>query len=160
MTVVMPTFPAGHAPTSDEFAALLPLVAYKAVDETVNNNATLQDDDALFVPVLASATYEMRCHVFYNSGATPDIKFGWTGPSGADLRWMSIDAFNTTWLKKPIGGTVSIGTTGVDEGALFVGTLITSTTAGILQLQWAQNGANASDTKVLAGSSLVLRRII
>jgi hypothetical protein len=159
VTALPTSLPAGHEPSADELTALLPIFAYKLFDETVNNTATLQNDDELLATVKASATYEVFCHVFFNSGTSPDIKFGWTGPSGATLDWTSVDPFNTSWAKKSISGSIAIGTSGANESALLIGVLIVSTTAGTLQLQWAQNGAIASDTSVLAGSYLRLRRV-
>lgn len=159
MTVAMPTFPSGHEPSPEEFGVLLPLAAIKSVTETVNNSAALQNDDELFVSVLANATYEVWCQVFYVSGTTPDIKFGWTGPAAATFTWASIDAFNGSWVDQSISGSVAIGTSGSNESAIFAGLLKVGANAGTLQLQWAQNGANASNTQVLANSYLVARRI-
>jgi hypothetical protein len=154
-----PTFPSGHKPDADEFGALLSIFAIKTLNEIVNNSATLQNDNELLATVAASSTYEVYCHLFYTSGTSPDIKFGWTGPSGATLTWTSVDPFNTSWAKKSIGDSLAIGTSGADESALLIGVLVVSTTAGTLQLQWAQNGAIASDTIVYANSYLRLRRV-
>lgn len=44
---------------------------------------------------------------------------------------------------------------GTNRGILIMGWVVNSTNAGNVQLQWAQNTADASDTKVKAGSWLV-----
>lgn len=141
------------------FTAVTSLKAIKTIDEKVNNTTTLQADDELFVAVAANATYAMRCQVFFNSGVTPDIKFGWTGPAGAAMRWGSLDTFNTPWGQKDIGNALAIGAAGSDEFALFVGLLQVAGAGGNLQLTWAQNGATVSDTWVRAKSYIVLTPI-
>lgn len=139
-----------------------PVAARKTVNETVNNSAALQNDDALFVAVVANAVYDVKLVLHYTSGTTPDLKIGWTAPSGATMVWggylfSTASAFTATG-NNAVGTVVALGGLGADVSAVFDGTVVTSTTAGTLQLQWAQNTANASDSTVYAGSFLELRR--
>jgi hypothetical protein len=147
------------------------LFVSKGADQTVNNSTVLVNDSALALSVVANAKYILEAYVKYDSGTTPDIKFAWTGPAGATLDWIP----NTP----PAGATgvnsaLSVGNTAIGDGAAvaaggvgagtavvahMTGTLTVAGTAGSLQLRWAQNTGDASDTKVLAGSWLRLTRV-
>lgn len=145
---------------------LRPVFARKTSDETVNNSATLQNDDQLALAVEASVVYRLEMMLIVNSGTTPDFKFAWTYPS-------SLTMFYSAHIASPAGGgtgsdlngpyietTVpALGTLGSDQILRADGIVIVSSTAGTLQLQWAQNTANASNTTVKTGSHLILRRL-
>lgn len=166
-----PTWLAGEEITADKLNSLI-TAAIKTTSEAVTSSTTLQNDDALFVSVAASATYRMDLLLLHDSDATAaaDIKVGWTGPAGATMHWGVVGANTASTSSTTVpnsnmqtalitetasfGGGDSTGTT-----ALVAGTLVTSTTAGTLQLQWAQETSNAVATNVRAGSHLVLTRI-
>lgn len=158
------TFAAGDKPTAAQLDDLAPRYAYKTGTETVNNTATLQNDDDLFLTVAASTRYDFELFIVYNSGTTPDLKLGWTLPTGATNRYMYQFFDGTNWVAAA-GGTavptagVALGGFGADLPARFKGTLNISTTAGTMQIQWAQNTANASNTSILSGSELKLTKI-
>lgn len=137
-----------------------PVSATKTNDETIISNATLQNDDELFVALAASTIYDFRLDLFYNSGATPDLKIGWTFPTGTTMRYALHGYFGAVvqsfYLIQTDMGILD-GTAG-NFAATAEGTVITSTTAGTLQFQWSQNTLTASNSTVLTGSSLVLRR--
>lgn len=145
----------------------MPKIIRKTSDETVNGSNTLQNDDALVYALAASEKVVFQCFIAYNSGATPDIKAAFTVPASATIVW------NTASAVADAGGTVQMranrttsGTamdlqgTGGDATVLLVGTVINSTNAGDLQLQWAQNTSDASDTKVLANSWLRVEKTV
>lgn len=169
--MVYPSIPAGRRITGALLESMLPLVAYKATTEPVTSSTTLQNDDDLVLSVEANATYEMDLKLFHDSDATVagDIKIGWVGPSGATMNWgvhgaNSAATSSTSALAnmqtRVIGEVAAFG--GGDSSgtvALAFGVLVTSSTAGTLQLQWAQETSNAVATNVRAGSLLKLRRI-
>jgi hypothetical protein len=137
----------------------LPTVAYKDTNETVNNTAVIQNDDELVLAVAASTKYFFELYVPYNSGATPDLKVGWTLPSGATNIWQ-IDYFDTSAVAQK-GQSSSVPTTGFAIGGFgadlyvrFLGSISISSTAGNMQVVWAQNTANASNSTVYAGAFL------
>jgi hypothetical protein len=138
-----------------------PVTVRKTTNETVNNSTTLQNDDELFIAVEASVTYDFEAEIIYNSGATPDLKFGWTFPSGLTMFYAVYAAGGGTFLGyNEIETSVpAVDGAGAAVGVLLKGTVIVSSTAGTLQLQWAQNALNASNTIVQAGSYIRLRRI-
>lgn len=141
----------------------------KTADETVNNSDVLQDDDELTLPVAANATYVVDCWVVYDSNTTPDIKFAFTGPASATMEWTTNalgssaagGTGSTTTTRATIAGNLPCG--GVGAGTRVVATirglLMTAGTAGSLTLQWAQNTADATETKVRANSWMRLVRV-
>jgi hypothetical protein len=133
----------------------------KLVDETVNNSATLQNDDVLLASVAANQAYEFELFLLYNSGTTPDFKFGWTFPSGLVMAYAVFAAGGGTFLG--YGQTQAtvpvIDGAGSQIGALCKGSISGTYSAGTLQLQWAQGAANASNTILMAGSYLRLKPV-
>lgn len=130
-------------------------VGFKTVQETVNNNNILQNDDQLFASVDANTRYFFTSRFVYTSNATADIKFGFTYPVGATA---SFTLFGTG-----AGGSVLAGfnftetsIAALEGGTGVAGTMLGSwtigSTPGTVQLVWAQNVTNASDTIVLPGS--------
>lgn len=160
-----------HKLVVSDFDAL-GIAVRKTSNETVTSSTTLQNDDQLMLPVAASAVYIMDAVIFY-SGHTANLgglKLGWTGPSGATMRWnnfannFGVAPAETQYniSSEPIGGTPrGIGTIGAGNIAACrpSGTLAVSTTSGNLQLQWAQWLSNAVGTIVHADSVLRLFRI-
>lgn len=137
--------------------ATLPLVAIKTADETVNSagsGSTLQDDDDLKLALGADETWDIILTLRYTSEATPAIKVAIVVPSGANfdgvgtVRGASGQRMVEAASAGPFGGT------GQDETIIIMGTVRMGATAGDVQLQWAQNTADAADTSVLIGSSI------
>lgn len=136
----------------------------KTADETVNNSTTLQDDDHLVFAMAANTSYLVNAVFLLDAtGTTPDFKFGWTVPSGCTMIWAS--SGGSSWES---GSALSMasesaalvadsrsGTTGAEYQAI----VRNGATAGNLQLQWAQNTANGSDSKVLKHSHLIIRNL-
>lgn len=139
------------------------IAARKTADEVVNNSSTLQNDNHLSWPVAANAVYEMRLELVYVTGTTPDIKFGWTYPSGLTMVWQHRGtdlSGNVAFRGNYNAATVlGIGGTTFEEYVTLTGLITVSSTAGTLQLQWAQSTANASDTTLRSGSYGILTRI-
>lgn len=146
----------------------------KTADETINNSAALQDDDALILPVGTSETWFFETVVRYSSNATADIRFGWSGPTGATMEWgrghvatssgpgiNSLGGSGTPTALSAIGDTLNLA--GVASGSVHImlaGWIFTDSTAGSVTLRWRQDTADVSDTKVLKGSFIRARKII
>lgn len=149
-----------HDPIGHTHTAYEPVFVRKSADETVNNSATLQDDDALGKLLTVSSTYEFELLILYNSGATPDLKFGFTGPAGSSANWAAIsNSTPVVSVPKVLADTLTVDGTGADATVLVKGIFVMGATAGGLQLQWAQATANASNTIVRAGSYLRIRKV-
>lgn len=132
------------------------LFARKTSNETVNNSAVLQNDNELAVPVVANIVYKMFLRLIVNTGTTPDFKMLFTFPAGLTMSLHNTES--TIPLSVPYDQTVTaaMSGTGSDMIILVEGIVLVSSTAGTLQLQWAQNTQTVSDTIVKINSSLLL----
>lgn len=147
------------------FTAVTPLFVRKTSDETVNNSAALQNDDTLVLAMAANTTYLLDLRLIVNTNATADFKYTFTVPAGATGNTHLFTGSNpdtaATSLQGPSSITATAAASGVaaDQVILVQGIVIVSSTAGNLQFQWAQNTANASDTKVKTNSYMVLTKV-
>jgi hypothetical protein len=143
---------------------------YCTADTTVNNSTTLVNVTGLSASLEANAKYSMDGFIAYTSGATPDIKFAWTVPSGATGWWAAWST--STAAAGTVGSVVSFWDTTFTAAQSAGGSdtlsgncsclphaYVVTTNAGTIQLQFAQNTANASNTIVRAGSWLRFRRV-
>lgn len=141
---------------------LLP-TAHKEADETVNNNTGLQDDDDLVVTLEANKYYAFELWLEFNSTAVADIKFAFTIPAGATVEWGHLRYTGASLVLALISGTGTSSPAdgaGADSNVYIRGFVYTAAAAGDLQLQWAQQVLEATDTKVLEGSWLKVVRLL
>lgn len=165
----LPSILAGDRPTGDDwvllFAAiqgLAPVFARKTADEIVNNSAVMQNDNHLFGTVSANAQYRVSLRLRVTTGVTPDFKFQFTLPAAASGFYTvlgigagaaALALFDDSMvLPQTIEG-------GSASQVLAEGLIVVGANAGVVQLQWAQNVANVSDTTVFTESYLELRRV-
>ncbi len=134
--------------------------AKKTTDNpTVNNSETLVTVDEMLVPVEANKNYTFLLLLYLTqANNTPDFKFGWAYPSGTTMEW-NCNSFNT-----PAGSTQSSEvayTTGITGNiSLFIyGHIQVSSTAGNIQLKFAQNTATSVNNNVKTGSMLLLLEV-
>lgn len=121
------------------------------------SSTALQNVTALVVPLPATAgmVFRWRSVVYYDASGTADIKFAYTIPAGATMRW-SIHGLNTaatgsTYATTTASGTaVAVGATGVGttHPAFLEGEITMGGTAGNLQLQAAQNTGDATNINI------------
>lgn len=141
---------------------IAPLGAPKFADEPVTSSTALQNDDALFLPVAASAFYIFVCYLDYEGGTqgASDIKWQWSVPALSTMKYGNLNNNNAGTLvgatSHAAAATVIAGTNGAGTlmSAWMFGSLITGGTAGTMQLQWAQNASSATATIVHAQSFL------
>lgn len=135
----------------------------------VNNSTALVNDPTLVVAVDSGGTYEWECTVFYDSSTTADIKFAWVTPTFSAMRWTG-QALATTAAANE--GDIKIATivtsaASVSFGGIGVATVIsikfegfiTTTAAGNIQLQFAQQNLDATNTTLRNGSNLKVWRV-
>jgi len=144
----------------------------KSASETVNNSTTLQNDDHLLGSVAASEVWTFMFVLFVSGVQASDIRIDVIGPSGSTVTFgviglttgstnVSNSSMNT--IGNLLGGT-NIGSVGTDSATghttvLVMGSCVNSTTAGDLQLRWAQNTADVSDLIVRSQSFLTMWRV-
>ena len=126
----------------------------KTSSETVNNSTTLQNDDTLKFPVGASEVWTFRFVLQATSSTVADLKFAVTAPTGAvcEVSYLDTETAESN-AQYGCGATITnITGNGTDDVYEITGTVTNGTTAGDVQLQWAQNTAEATNTIVYSGS--------
>jgi hypothetical protein len=135
-------------------------IIYKSADETVNNSTTLQDDDHLSFSIAANEAWAFHLCLFYRAATTPDVKYALTVPASATYQLFSVQQFQAVGDGAAITTAVANGSgASVTEGEMASGVVVNGANAGTVQLQWAQNTANASNTKVLQGSYIIATKL-
>jgi len=137
-------------------------VKRKTANESLNTNTTLQNDDHLVWAVVANAVYLLDLCLIYNTSAVPNIKIGFTFPSGLTMTYggvyvntsggLTVGQFNQA-------STPAFGGLAADTPQRFAGVVRVGGTGGNLQLQFAQNTSNAAATALQADSFGVLTRV-
>ncbi len=141
------------------------ILAIKAADETVNSGSTgstLQNDDDLLFAVGVNEEWLVEVFLLRNTGATPDWKFQWSVPASCTIDGECTEHVGGSWGGEAFSEAAAVAIIdggGADIPTSMWGIVRVAGTAGNVQLQWAQNTADAGDTKVLRGSMLVARRI-
>lgn len=169
-------FASGTKLTAQALNDLLYGVAMTA-DVTVNNSTTLVNATGLVIPLSANATYGLDGWLHWTSNPTADIKFKFTLPASTTGFWTGIGPVVNT---APVVGSerknyVDMGSVDITNALAFAGDdeftssvyisavprgyIVTGATAGNLQLQFAQNTADVSNTILRAGSQLRLTRL-
>lgn len=144
-----------------------PTLVMKTANENVASSTTLQDDDHLFFSVDANSTYVFRGVFWITAALAADVKFAATAPSGATLLFAVSgngvarnDGLVQMGATQTSGAAIATGantTANIMQG-WFEGTVTTSSTAGTLQIQWAQNTSDVNNATVYAGSWIEYRK--
>jgi len=130
-------------------------------------NITLQDVTNMSVTVAASSSYWVRMLLFYQSPAASQIKIGWSAPAGATLAWTtgalasSVTAASSGVIEKlayAIGSVPVLGVDGATTVTALVDGWLGSGAGGTFKLQAAQSVSSASQSTIIAGSVLWLRK--
>lgn len=149
-----------------------------ADSNAVNNSTTLVNVNSAGTAALALAVgiSEVWLVRYYLRGSAPstssDFKFGFTGPSGADLKWGGLATYTSGDPAWGTGGTGSSPTTELSIGDTLAtasfngirpigvgGIYIGGGTAGTLQIQFAQNNPVSENTIIKANSIMIADRI-
>jgi hypothetical protein len=158
-------YAAGQVIRANEINAL-PQLYYVAADVVKNNSTVLADITGLSFQGDAGGIYLVEGMVCFKSNATPGIKLAWSipagvtgwggmqgtaGPTNRVSDWNAVAFLNDF--------TATFGLTGDDTswGAEICSPLAVATfgaNAGTMQLRFAQNTAQVSDTRIFAGSCL------
>ncbi|HSJ76867.1 MAG TPA: hypothetical protein VK899_11940 [Gemmatimonadales bacterium] len=139
-----------------------------AVDQVLTASSTVLQNITNMVATLpgtAGAIFAWRGHVFYDATTTADIKFAFTIPAAATMRWgmTALGPGGTNPIYTSITGSgtaISIGALGIGSVlyAVFSGEVTMGATPGNLQLQGAQNTSDPSVTTVFARSFMEVWR--
>ena len=123
--------------------------------DVVASSATLADVAGMSFAIGANEIWAMQMFGMFDAATTPDIKVGFTGPTGCAMTWAhtgtpTLNNAGTVVYNPPI----SIGGSwdGIGQGATnilattFAGTIVNGVTAGTIQLQYARSGASGTST--------------
>lgn len=146
------------------------IVARKTSTQSVNNSTTLVNDTQLVTPsLLPNSVWLVEGVIFYDASTAGDFKLAWTAPSGATLTWSGMGGgtgassapVNMGDQQRTLASAASYGGVGVGTivDVIVRGVLTISSTAGPLQMQFAQNTADATNCTVDVGSFLRLKQI-
>lgn len=166
-------FAAGQKLRASELDDRLAVFGRVLADVSVTNSTTLVNAAGLAVAMQANSIYAMDGYIAYTCNGTADVKFAISVPTGTvgswglyavavgstggegDISAARLDAFGDSSLVTAGGNSVGTGA----MSCLPRGLITTAATAGSLQVRFAQNTANATPTKIEAGSWLRLVRI-
>jgi len=145
--------------STSQVTALLQKSIIKTSDETVNNSSSLQNDDELKFLMLAGETWAFEMVIFYDTGTTPDIKFKFAGAPSLSALWSFVDSDPNIVQEMADSASRIGGGAGNKRACHIKGIVWNPSGMGNLTFQWAQNTADASDTKVLTGSNIIATRL-
>ena len=142
---------------------------YKSADQTLTASSTaLQNVTELVQAMPTAGTFSFRGLIYCDSSATADIKFAFTFPAGASVRWNIMgpptaggSTGDGTYTVTTVSDTsVSYGMAGAATilALQLEGDYVAGGTAGNLQLRAAQNAGEASNTIVRAQSRMEIWR--
>lgn len=148
------------------------LVARKTADETVTSSTTVQSDDHLTFAIGASEMWTVTYYLHAACvAANADFKAALSVPAGATgrlgvmgislsatLSEASVKNQSFPGLTTPLSAGVPATAT-ADTLILYHATIVNSTTAGNVVLQWAQNTSQADGVTLKSGSCLVATRL-
>ncbi|MCP3758222.1 hypothetical protein [Streptomyces sp. TBY4] len=171
--MVYPSAAAGRWIPASQLNAMQPLYVEKSADQSITSSTVNVNDNALLVPVEANAKYIVNGMLLYSAHSSADIRMGWTGPSDATFEWIihaqttatgGVASNGVVVDRQVIGNSAfPLGGFGAENSTFMTaplwGRLVTSTTAGTLQLNWAQQTSNATASIMRAGSWLMLTRV-
>ena len=140
------------------------LPARKASDKTIGGSSTLEDDADLFATLAANEIVHFDAYIRYKGPTTKDIRIGFTVPSGATLGFgpagnIRTDISDAIAIAGEQTTSLSLGTATTFRLIHLTGFVINGSNAGNLQLQWAQEVADASVTTVGKESRLFVWRV-
>lgn len=143
-------------------------VVTKQTDEARSSTATLADDAELKFAMEANTKYLVRGRIFFDTAATPDLKFGFNGPTSPTrvrVETRSVVPGATAYGTIAVASVyetsgIAVAGSGTTGGFIaFEAIIENGSTAGDFVFTWAQNTSNASSTTVLRGSYLEHRKV-
>jgi hypothetical protein len=126
------------------------------VQQTINDSVAFQTTTLTYA-VGANEDWAFQIYLLYNSGSTPDLKLEWSGiPSGGTGNWSGIGYTAGGAVDIQSHANLATDITAGGQGAVYAivlyGVYIGAGASGTLQLDFAQNTANASNTTIEVGS--------
>lgn len=143
----------------------------KPTDETINNVAVDQADDALTIAVAANGgTFQFRIQFFYSTSTAADLRCRLNAPAGTvgrigvnGIAGAGATDVSATSVTIESGTDLVVGGLGVGTAnalmAVLAGEVTIGANAGSLTFNWAQNAADPTNTVVYARSLFQVWRV-
>ena len=137
----------------------LPQAKCKTTDESVTSSTAYQDDDTFVFNIAADETWILNGFIQMSCPASGGMKFDLAVPAGAS-GYLSVTVDGLAWTNG-----VAIGAGGGNNAAVsndlasFSAYIVNSSTAGVIQLRWAQNISNGTASIIKRSSTLVATRV-
>jgi hypothetical protein len=169
LTLVGPPGPQGEPgpPGIQGPAGTVPVrFARKTSSQAIISSAVLVNDGELLISgLLPGEIWSFDALLVYEAHATPDIKFSFVAPAGSSGTWTILPT-TVAGGGLQVSSSLSFGGAQVAAGG-GLGTVIVVTARGILvvgsagslQLQWAQNSANANPSTLHAHSTIFATKV-
>ena len=176
MALVLPSLPAGHVTTAADFTALMAAItqaygigAVKTANEPVTSSTALQNDDELACALATATTYRLEARLYVFGAAAGDIKVALAFPANTTVQAFgghsivvgsvtsstSADVDAHAIVTQTTSPTAALSFGVPDTNGIVItlsATIVTTSTAGTLNLQWAQNASSGTGTVVQIGS--------
>lgn len=127
--------------------------AAKTADESVASSTTFQDDDHIKFWVGANESWAFNLVMRGTANASGGIKLRFTVPSGATCNGLAqitsyLTSTNVDWTT----GTSTLATLATTNLGGIFGYVVNGSTAGWVQLQFAQNTSFGTNTTIMKGT--------
>lgn len=144
-----------------------PIYAAKSADQAVNNSTVLVNASGMLWTLQPSATYEYRILLLQDANTTANFKLAFTFPAGARMDFgiatYVIGGVNTAlfsgFVNYASGTAIGVSGSGGVASIHIDGKIDVGVTGGVVQTQFAQNTANASNSNMKAGSHGTFRQV-
>lgn len=132
--------------------ALAPSRIVKSADESRTSDDVLSADDHLTFAVVAGKVYEVTGTLFLH-WQSPNISAAWDVPGDPTGLW--------TWTHTSNASTTTAEQTASNLTAqtILIRGVLQCDASGTATLTWAQSSSNATPSRVLAGSYLIVRQL-
>jgi hypothetical protein len=137
-------------------------ILYKDSDEDVTNSTAFQNDNDLNLTVAQGENWLVEWELIVTEGGGG---FKWQ-ITGSTSGWVAFDGVHFENTSGGVDATTQTAFsngdtwgTGFGDGIVRIKLMVNSVDAGNINLQWAQNGANANATGVERGSWMKAMRI-
>lgn len=146
-------------------------IVRRTSNSSAKTNNTLANDDTLKLSVAANEVWFFEGYLLPNgANTTMDMQIGWSVPASTTMLWgaqssMQVAAFsefstgNTPFATLTESGALAFATTNVAFAAAIAGVIVVSSTAGTVNMQWAQNTTDAGNLVLNANSWIRFTRL-
>jgi hypothetical protein len=143
-----------------------PIVKRKTADESVTSSTTLQNDDHLSFSIAASEEWVVTLYLDVgNDITTTGVIASITAPAGATLNIVATSCSSTATAcisarTTTSGATLTLSQNGTSNHIAMTVWVLNSSTAGTIQLQWAQGSSSGTALTMKKGSYAIAHKVV